>query len=552
MLLDLPKNPDVVVVGAGAAGLVAAAAAAAEGATVTLLERADVVGGTAAHSIGEFWIPDNHHLRAHGILDPRADCLRFMAQLSYPDSYCADSDTLGLTQLQVGLLETFYDRAAEAVIYLERIGALRSRISPAAYGDPLGHPEYYAEHPDNRVPQGRHLIVDDGDPAFGLRGEAYVSQLVSHLQRVGVEIRRRHRAVDVFIEPDGRVSGVVVEGDDGVFTQRARNAVVFATGGFGHDAQARSTFLPGPVDGVAAVATNTGDFLRIAMSIGAGLANMTAAYLGDAAFESTLDVERLPALLHFPYGDSMMWVDCSGERVVNEKGIFTERAKAHFTWDGGAHRHSRRVLIQVYDEAVAGHAGARAPVPPPGGEHKEVLKGETWAELAAAIDARLAELESRTGGVRLAPDFVNRLTASVAEFNRCANSGHDVHFGRGETAIETCYEPRLHEGNPNPTMAPLRPSGPYYAVLIGAAMFDTAGGPWINPSAQVLDVMGDPVPGLYGAGCCIASPGGEAYWSGGAPIGLALTFGYIAGVNAARDQRPGADDRWDDVPGPWG
>jgi succinate dehydrogenase/fumarate reductase flavoprotein subunit len=49
-----------------------------------------------------------------------------------------------------------------------------------------------------------------------------------------------------------------------------------------------------------------------------------------------------------------------------------------------------------------------------------------------------------------------------------------------------------------------------------------------------MDVLGQPIPGLYGAGCCVASPGGRAYWSGGAPIGLALTFGYVAGRNAAR------------------
>ncbi len=551
MVLDLPKNPDVIVVGAGAAGLVAACAAAAEGASVTVLERADTLGGTAIHSVGEFWIPDNHHLRGHGIADPRRDCLRFMAHLSYPDNFDAAGETFGLSPLQLELLETFYDRSAEAVLYLERIGALRSRISPAAYGDPLGHPEYHAEHPDNRVPQGRHLIADDGDPAFGPRGASYVAQLVGYLERAGVELRVRHRVVDVFIEPSGRVSGVVVEGDDGVFTLRAQNAVVFTTGGFGHDPQARATFLPSPVDAVAAVPTNTGDFLRIGMGIGAGLGNMTVAYLGNAAFEAGLDVPRLPAMVHFPYGDSMIWVDRTGQRVVNEKGVFTERAKAHFGWDVGSYRHSRRVLIQVYDDAVAQRADARAPVPPPGTDSKEVLKGETWTELAQAIDARLAALEGRTGGIRLAPDFVANLASSVAEFSAHARTGHDPQFARGATAIETCYEPR-HTDGPNPTMAPFRETGPYYAVLIGAAMFDTAGGPVVNAAARVLDVLGDPLPGLYGAGCCVASPGGQAYWSGGAPMGLALTFGYIAGVNAARDQRPGADDRWDDVPGPWG
>jgi predicted oxidoreductase len=208
------------------------------------------------------------------------------------------------------------------------------------------------------------------------------------------------------------------------------------------------------------------------------------------------------------------------------------------------------VLIQVYDDAVAQRTDARAPVPP-GADSRHVLKGDTWSELAAAVDARLAELESRTGGIRLASEFAVNLAASVSEFNECARDGHDHRFARGATAIETCYE-KQYTQCPNPTMAPLRDEGPYYAVLIGAAMFDTAGGPLVDPSARVLDVLGDPLPGLYGAGCCIASPGGQAYWSGGAPMGLALTFGYIAGINAAADRRPGADDRWDDVPGPWG
>jgi succinate dehydrogenase/fumarate reductase flavoprotein subunit len=534
MTVDAIESPDVIVVGAGAAGLVAAATAASEGATVVLLERGEAPGGTAVHSIGEFWIPNNRHLRERDIADPRGDCLQFMARLSYPDAYRCDHPTLGLPDLQYELLATFYDRAAEAVEHLEQIGALRTRISPAAYGDPLGHPEYHAERADNLVPQGRHLIVDDGDPAFGPRGAAYVDQLVTYLQRHDVDIRPRQRVVEVFSGGDGHVEGVVVEAEEGVMSIRARRGVVFATGGFGHDAQICSAYLPAPVDAVASVTTNTGDFLRIGMSLGAALGNMTAAYLGNAAFELGIAADRIPQLIHFPFGDSMIWVDRTGHRVVNEKGLFTERAQAHFWWDTEACRHSRRILVQVFDRTVREHPAARYPMPDSQTGDAHVLAGRTWRELADAIDTRLAELAPRTGGIRLDENFAANLESSVSRFDEYARSGLDRDFGRGATAIQTCYEPRLHEGLPNVTMAPFSADGPYYAMLIGAAMFDTAGGPVINSQAEVIDVLGQPIPGLYGAGCCIASPGGRAYWSGGAPIGLALTFGYVAGRNAAR------------------
>jgi succinate dehydrogenase/fumarate reductase flavoprotein subunit len=90
-------------------------------------------------------------------------------------------------------------------------------------------------------------------------------------------------------------------------------------------------------------------------------------------------------------------------------------------------------------------------------------------------------------------------------------------------------------GVPNPTMAPLAPEGPYLAAIVGADGFDTNGGPRINAQAQVLDLAGDPIPGLYGAGNCVASIAGQAYWGPGGTIGPALTYGHIAGIHAAQE-----------------
>ncbi len=82
-------------------------------------------------------------------------------------------------------------------------------------------------------------------------------------------------------------------------------------------------------------------------------------------------------------------------------------------------------------------------------------------------------------------------------------------------------------------MAPFADVGPYHCTILGPGALDTKGGPVIDHDARVLDVAGVPIPGLFGAGNCIASPAGQAYWGAGGTIGLALVYGYIAGRSAA-------------------
>jgi 3-oxosteroid 1-dehydrogenase len=97
---------DVVVLGCGAAGMTAAIRAHAEGASVGLFERSDLVGGTTAWSGGMVWIPNNPHMPELGIQDSRADVLTYLQSLS-------------LGTIDDDALATFVDTGPEMVRWME-------------------------------------------------------------------------------------------------------------------------------------------------------------------------------------------------------------------------------------------------------------------------------------------------------------------------------------------------------------------------------------------------------------------------------------------------
>ncbi|WP_442975122.1 FAD-binding protein, partial [Salmonella enterica] len=147
--------------------------------------------------------------------------------------------------------------------------------------------------------------------------------------------------------------------------------------------------------------------------------------------------------------------------------------------------------------------------------------------LQAKLEERLLPLAAQTGGLRLDPAFAANLRRTIAQFNTYARQGKDPEFHRGETPNERAWQfiglPVAKNAFPNATMHPLADHGPYYAVIVGAGTLDTKGGPVTNASGQVLSDAGQAIPGLYGAGNCVASVAGQAYWGGGGTIGPAMT-----------------------------
>jgi hypothetical protein len=251
-------------------------------------------------------------------------------------------------------------------------------------------------------------------------------------------------------------------------------------------------------------------------------------------------------------GDSMIWVDKYGNRVVNEKAIYNELAMSLLPYDPEKLEYPRLVMTMIWDQRTMdlfAPEHANPPTTPPrlaldnyGNilyDDFHVIRGATLDELATAVDERLESVAAHTGGFRLDPSFRENLPRSIARFNELAARGQDVDLHRGENPIELIFNGEARDGNDtgNPTMYPIADGGPYFAALISAGTLDTKGGPATNTNGQVLDVDGEPVPGLYAVGNCAANASGQAYLAGGATIGPYLTFAYLASEHAAKQPR---------------
>jgi succinate dehydrogenase/fumarate reductase flavoprotein subunit len=549
------QEADIVVVGSGAAAFSAAATAHSLGNSVIVLEKANVVGGTTGKSGGVYWIPNNSLMADFGLEDPKDAAIRYMARLAFPNLYNADDPHFGLPEHKYDLIEGFYDNGPTAVDTLAEIGALQSTLWMETEDEP--GPDYYAEFEENEAPRGRALSPLREDGTAGA-GSEIIAQFQAYADNNDIPILLEHRVVSVVTNDSGEVIGVEATGvpggpsgatpdpavfatptDGAVVTVRARKAVVFGSGGYTHNTELVNNFLRGPIFGGCAVPTNEGDFISIARDLDADYGNMKNAFLAEIVVEQALNFASTPSDVFFIPGDSMFVVNKTGNRVYNEKKVYNERTQVHWTWDIQTLTWPNLVLFMIYDSHTAQTKGGIYPIPAESVEAPYVITGQTWEELTANIDERLSSLAGLLPPhTQLSETFAETLADTAARFNELAGSGQDDDFHRGETPIEIAIDrraPGFDESLANPAMRPLAEEGPYYAILLGPGTLDTNGGPKVNTRSQVLDREDNPIPGLYGAGNCIETAAGQAYWAAGGTIGPALTTGYVAGVNASEE-----------------
>jgi 3-oxosteroid 1-dehydrogenase len=535
------KTVDVIVLGTGAAGLVAAVTGAEGGASVGLFEKSDLVGGTSAMSGGVVWMPNNHHMASVGASDSAEEALAYLESLS-------------LGHLDPVVARAFVEVGPQAVQWVEDHTPCRFFVVP-------GYPDYHPEHPGGKPGGGRSLdnrpfsfdlLGEWGprvrnqrsavrttlsetplggataplDPAVLAEREANDEQclglaLIGGLLRAcldrGVEPQLEHRAVEL-LRDEGRVIGVRFDTSSGRRDVLARRGVVLASGGFEWSSQMTTAFLRGPMTGPASTPSNTGDGVTMAMSVGAQLANMSGAWWVPVARipdETAWDQPRVRLVLVERTRPRSLMVNGTGRRFCNEAGNYNAMGGAFHAFDPAAFNYPNQTAWLIFDHEHQQRydvltIGAGADVP------DWIVSAPTVAELAAKIDV---------------PADV--LAATIVGFNAGAREGVDNEFGRGRSAFDRFNGDQRLPG----TQATLGPvdAAPYHAIRIECGTLGTNGGPRTDGQARVLDMRGEPIPGLFAAGNVMASPTGMAYGGAGGTLGPAITFGYIAGRAAAAD-----------------
>lgn len=531
---------DIVCVGSGAAALSAATTAVTEGASVIVLEKAPVLGGTTAKSGAVFWIPNHYGLKARGVEDKREDCVQFLCRYAFPTLYSPDAPRFGLSALDYDRISAFYDYGSEAVDYIRQHGIFNLKEWRMwALDEPAV--DYLAHVPENKTPTGRPLAATDAEGTF-CWGWGMIEQMAAYLQARDVPVLTEHSVSELLTDESGAVVGLSANTATGGVRVRARKAVIMGTGGFAHNTDMLQRFHEVFAYGSCAQLSAQGDFVPMAQKLGARMGNMHGAWRCAVVLEQALENRSVGTGMFVPPGDAMLLVNRYGKRFVNEHRNYNDRSRSHSTFDPNRAEFPNEFQFMIYDQRTAALVSEDNGQPPITPEESYVIKGETLADLATQIRARAASLSPAMGGFTLDDDFDSQMIAAVEQFNGYAVSGKDPDFGRGDQPYDVAWhrlwglfnytEAHAENPHPNSTMHPLAAAGPYYAIILAPGLLDTNGGPMTDAHARIVDEADQPIPGLYGAGNCICAPTRNAYAGAGGTIGPALTYGYIAAKHA--------------------
>lgn len=527
---------DFVVLGSGGAGCSAALAGTALGLSTCLIEKASLLGGGTADSLGTIWIPNNRLAKEAGLADDHETALGYARFVAGGQDVPANLEA--------------YVREAPRV--LDALLALGVKLRLA-----LGLPDYFAPAGPGSCADGRRMVEPELIPRSALGrfanairpsihnvsgvawsdgvkwggfanrrnwpheevqrrqqagllacGEALIGHMVTQMHARGAEILLG-RGTDRLLMNGGKVNGVVL--DDGTVIN-ARCGVILATGGYEGNAELVRRFEGFPQWMNPFAPTNTGDAITLTAEAGAGISRVAvnnslfvgAAVPGQPEAFFSVGLRGLPM-------PGAIAVNARGQRFCDETQ-FQDVVMALQQYDRAARHFANLPAFMLFDDRFR----QRYPVvnaPPGEPAHPSITLANSLPELARQLGI------DTTG-----------LTATVQRFNADASEGHDSEFGRGKSAFS-----RNNAGDTqlarNPQLAPLD-QPPYYALPLKMGGVCSAG-LMTDAQARVLDSHGTPIAGLYACGNTAAPTFLGVGYQGGSSIGAGMVFSYLAAEHAA-------------------
>lgn len=548
---------DVIVVGAGAAGMTAAATAAAKGLSVLVVEKTDFVGGNTSFSGGMVYIPDNAKMAEAGRPDDPE------AALGYFERAVPTEDGREMRAL-------FVRKGREAIAFLEENTAVRLKpvlfypdyypdlegardglrvLEPAAFDAGVLGPWFARLRPP--IPEftilGGMMVAREDLPHFrnfkrsfrsfirvarlvteyGLQrlrhprgsrlvlGNALAARLLISLLDRGVSILTGCATLEVIVGHD-RATGLRIADTQGERVVTARRGVMLATGGFSHGTQKRREWLPEAASAESPFAPgSTGDGLDLGVAAGGAVAtdNANNAYWSPASVYVRKDGRKVV------YPHTVTDRGKPGSLVVNRAGRrFTSEAISYHRFGEALLKPGNLPAWIVCDSTFIWKYGLGAIIPFT--RNLKPYQDAGYLTTAATLPELADRLSINAEG----------FAATMTRFNADAAAGKDSEFARGEDIYSRYLGDA--ENTPNPCLAPLL-KPPFHAIELVLSDLGTAAGLRTDLHCRVLNREGEPIAGLYAIGNDMQSIWRGNYPGPGITLGPALTFGYLAACHIA-------------------
>lgn len=492
---DRAVDTDIVIVGAGGAGMTAAIAAANEGKNVVIVESQAMVGGNSVRSTGGMNAAktpaqdENEFAESAGVektletaasewagneaITALADTVagQWAEYQANPVGYFDSVELMELDTLIGGhgtndpaLVEALCSNSADAIAWLSEQGIELTSVSS------------FGGASVKRI----HRPVDSEGKTISV-GSYMIPLLQAKCEELGVEFIMNTTANEILTDANGAAVGIAATDKNGAAVTVNAKAVILATGGFGANLDMVVEYKP---DLAGFMTTNApgaqGQGIDMAVAIGAGTVDMD-----QIQIHPTVEANTAALITEGLRGDGAILVNAEGNRFTDEVGTRDVVSAAEIAQTGS---YSWLVIDQAMADASSVIQGYI--------KNGYTVTGETYEELAGAMGVDAAAF-----------------AATMDKWNAAVAAGVDEEFGRTSFA------------NPLDT-------APYYAIKVTAGIHHTMGGLTINPQTQVLAGDGTVIDGLYAAGEVTGGVHGGNRLGGNAVADF-VVFGRIAGEQAA-------------------